>query len=662
MTEGAKSSRMWCYFRRLIFTPMRDLLRGRITGRFDFYGQLQEVFPEPLARHLLKIVRRTQLDRREQALVTKELMRRFGDRIHGRRSWDTVQTRLGIRRTARSIRRRYKRQRHWARRIHDKTLVAIACSPLAFIVLYICAMVFFWFSKPTISVDNLTQLNEPTLAVPKEDWGWPLYRKAALGFDIHGDITGNMIYYGRTPTHPLWEDMVLFLQDHTQELALIEGAARKRAFGLLLEYDGYYQGNDAMALNGPSLDDPTLPDIPNGYEWGDAGRNLYFHGRVYGFLCIRSLTELTSSDAYLAIEQGDADRFCDRMETLVRIAEHQAQLRCLPGAERANGCRYTAYVTLADALVSRSKVLEDGHLERLRVLLEGQAGKALVDTEGIRLIMMDLIQNAYTRDSLVGGWMTPEGAWLFHDRHHDAPPPHISTYQRLKYTAFTPIVACLMPSRRSMVDQMETHLKRFDEELAIPLHELPDEPRGIENFCGVLPFWHYMSLDTLMYYTGIRRMVTVNDSMRVGSLFGVEVEQYRRQHGEWPNRLEDLPGAAIYIDPITGAPAQYLVRNGQPVLYSVGSDRDNDAGRLPLYPYGDELEEDVNWAQRWNDDDPADGDWVLYPWPDTPLVYGRTVTLPSEDDGLHEGYGNLGMSGYGEVMTETGVEGDAPAP
>jgi len=61
-----------------------------------------------------------------------------------------------------------------------------------------------------------------------------------------------------------------------------------------------------------------------------------------------------------------------------------------------------------------------------------------------------------------------------------------------------------------------------------------------------------------------------------------------------------------------------------PVVYGVGSDRDDDGGRYPTkdrydwlpgeYPVSD------NWAAlEWRPrDTPADGDWVLAPWPPDP--------------------------------------------
>ena len=66
----------------LFRTPMRDLLRGRITGRLDIDRQLDESGLSGLAAGKVRnVVKRTRLWRREKIEVTYELIAHFLDGI-----------------------------------------------------------------------------------------------------------------------------------------------------------------------------------------------------------------------------------------------------------------------------------------------------------------------------------------------------------------------------------------------------------------------------------------------------------------------------------------------------------------------------------------------------------------------------------------------------
>ena len=60
---------------RLCRTPMRDLVRGQVTGRLDRDALLADAnLPEPLPQLVRQVVRRTRLFRLEKVAVAEELM------------------------------------------------------------------------------------------------------------------------------------------------------------------------------------------------------------------------------------------------------------------------------------------------------------------------------------------------------------------------------------------------------------------------------------------------------------------------------------------------------------------------------------------------------------------------------------------------------------
>jgi len=74
---------------------------------------------------------------------------------------------------------------------------------------------------------------------------------------------------------------------------------------------------------------------------------------------------------------------------------------------------------------------------------------------------------------------------------------------------------------------------------------------------------------------------------------------------------------------MSGEALFYRVSEAGLVIYSVGSDGDDDGGISPAnyrWNTSDVWQADPELASRWNDDDPADGDWIIWPLHDPPLM------------------------------------------
>jgi hypothetical protein len=62
----------------------------------------------------------------------------------------------------------------------------------------------------------------------------------------------------------------------------------------------------------------------------------------------------------------------------------------------------------------------------------------------------------------------------------------------------------------------------------------------------------------------------------------IALERYRRKHGALPEKLEQLVPEfldEVPADPFDGRPLRYLIRDGKPVIYSVGKNRVDDGGQ-----------------------------------------------------------------------------------
>ncbi len=112
---------------------------------------------------------------------------------------------------------------------------------------------------------------------------------------------------------------------------------------------------------------------------------------------------------------------------------------------------------------------------------------------------------------------------------------------------------------------------------------------------------------------GVRPQLVIQQ--RDAMLVAIGLELYRRRNGAWPESLEQLVPdllPAVPPDRFDGRPMRYRLVDGEPLLCSIGADRDDDGGRPPLDHRGRPT---PKLAARVVEDPAkaADGDWVLWP-------------------------------------------------
>jgi hypothetical protein len=110
----------------------------------------------------------------------------------------------------------------------------------------------------------------------------------------------------------------------------------------------------------------------------------------------------------------------------------------------------------------------------------------------------------------------------------------------------------------------------------------------------------------------------------------IALELHRRRHGDWPATLDELVPhllPAVPPDRFDGQPMRYVLADGHPVVYSVGTDRVDRGGTPPLLPSGRPNNAGAcQWIsmrqleEGWSPDQKSIGDWILWPQPADPLV------------------------------------------
>ena len=145
----------WNRFRRLCQTPMRDLVRARITGRLDLEAMIAAAeLPGPLPQLVRDVTRRTRLNRLEKVAVAEELTGHFRDGLnHGDPSDELARDFGDPVQAARLIGRAKRRNRPLVYRATVRSMQA-ACGRIGVgLLVYGWAEIRFFPGHPTPPVD-----------------------------------------------------------------------------------------------------------------------------------------------------------------------------------------------------------------------------------------------------------------------------------------------------------------------------------------------------------------------------------------------------------------------------------------------------------------------------------------------------------------------------
>jgi hypothetical protein len=143
--------------RRLRHSPLRDLIRGRITGRLDISALLDNCdLPKDATDCVGRVVKRTRLWRLEKIDLADELLAHFLDGLEAGTPVAKLLTDFGDeKQAARLIRRAKIRQRPWLWHVMRWCGRSLACLTVFYLVL----VAYYFSGSPTVSVNYLAKLN-----------------------------------------------------------------------------------------------------------------------------------------------------------------------------------------------------------------------------------------------------------------------------------------------------------------------------------------------------------------------------------------------------------------------------------------------------------------------------------------------------------------------
>jgi hypothetical protein len=205
----------------------------------------------------------------------------------------------------------------------------------------------------------------------------------------------------------------------------------------------------------------------------------------------------------------------------------------------------------------------------------------------------------------------------------------------------SPAVGLLMASRRGLLHEYDRMMDSLHAAGSRPLWERqrPVVEQRIDDWKrSRVQSIRYLPLNVLMPALGKTQITSEKAIMQRDALLAaIALEIHHRRHGQWPRSLEELVPdllPAVPPDRFDGQPLRYRLIEGAPVLYSVGTDRDDDGGRPALWKQAGRPDYDA--AAQWisaaeleeekKDQGSGphrvavpDADWILWPVPIEPI-------------------------------------------
>lgn len=608
--------RLW---RRIRYTPLREMVFGRPTGRLDLEAVIARGdLPEELAALVRETAGKTRLHRWQKAEVTRDLVEHFRDGLEGGETAENLCSAFGDPSAAALlIRRSMMRKQSWAVRQARLVVKVGLVSFAALVVIYLGIAVNDWRQRPNVATDHIAGMNAPIVATAMDQRAWPLVRDGLLSA----------------------RSRMSFDSEANPEVE--EGVARDRRLSELLTVAqaelGDWQGAEPVGpfepegrINAGTVDDffarvdpirSTLLEASRrpilGFEVGSAeatdprDREL-FHlveplvaaqdipvtpARLLdGSLItlplpylssLRLATRLLDADARRAVLAGRGARAVEDLVGMLRLA---AQVRTPPfliSQLVAMAIDQMVFKTLIDGLTAHPESFGDQDLEEIiAVLADLDDRRFMTDLSLERLSFDDLSQRIYTDDGDGDGRLVLGAVPALNGNVGGGGPVTEDAESGVFQFLLSPMLSRLTLSRAEATAIWDELFDQYELAAARPAWEIDRGSLGmirgkpLAEF-GSNPIEQVRLFPLPLLMPALDRAIIVSTILRTERDLALAVaglEASRRRSGEWPPTLEDAGLVLSPQDPMDGSTLRYRVFEGTPTLWSIGPDRDDDGG------------------------------------------------------------------------------------
>lgn len=610
-------------FTLLRTTPLRDLIRGRLSGRLNVEGIIAAgQLPVLVAGTVRQVVRRTRLWKVEKADLASELVAHFQDGLEAGATANELVGGFGdVRRAARLMRRAKIRNRGplWkARSILYRTLGTIF---LLLVAIYLVQAVRVFTAKPVLKLNVLETLNAAALATPESERAWPVYRAGALATR---KPPKDMKLQTAHPGDKDWAAAVAYVHENAGVLEQYRAAAAMPKIGIVFST----QLDPELEFRFASDRERKLAEAKANAARPEANP-LSISILLPQLATLREAAQMLRIDALAAAEDRDGQRATSDIIAMLGVVDHVEQMPFLISDLVSLAVLNMTTETTGRLMSAHAELFSDGQLVELsHRIAAARGGRLAVDIGCERMCFEDVLQRLYSDNGAGDGILIGAGTDLL---------PYMTDGQS---ASSIPPIKLAAPALSLVVAGRADIQAKYDEILNLAVAE-SHEPLWLRGKSQAdadaaklasSPWkgMRYLPVAILMpslSRAGIMGWLTVQ--RRDATLTAISLELYHRGHGDWPASLDLLAPRfipAVPVDQFDGKPLKYRIVDGRPLVYSVGADRKDDDGRIDAGPNGDyrasqwappedvaAARQDPDWCSPTRSTAIADGDWVLWP-------------------------------------------------
>jgi hypothetical protein len=455
---------------------------------------------------------------------------------------------------------------------------------------YLFLTVRLLVTHPTLAHNYSLELVAPTLGVPEADRAWPLYREAMLRLTpepkvvdpSHESLVGSgenlpmvdVNVQTERPGSKDWDKVERWIDENQGPLELArQGGTRPR-------YGFFYNdpGNDAWLTKA-------------GFEAKDLDPNK--NEMVISFLLpqhqeIRNLARLLEADARRVLPAGDRQAFLSDVAALVGMAEQLRNDLAFLVVDLISYAVFERALVLVDEASSKyPDVLRDedfGHLAH-QIVSYADGGPIVARLAGARADFYDFVQRICSDDGHGGGVLTYEGVEFLKSFRREL--GDTGNAEPFATSILAPLAGGII-SRREMVELGDALYDRAEAEFQLPLWRgNRDDYEAELQRLAKNPVNHVRYAPLLILMPSLKGCYAASQRVaqeRDATFVALALTLFHRQHGAWPERLDELVPNLLPVIPadrFTGEPLRYRVVEGRPVVYSVGPDKVDNGGQMP---------------------------------------------------------------------------------
>ena len=620
-------SEWFAAFRKIPQTPLHDLIRLQITGRLNWRARVAESdLPEVAKRKIVDVVKSTRLWRFEKSQIANELIAHFDDGQSRGLSVDSLVENFGETDTVARLMRSAKKRN---RSIFWKTLVAGGYAFLAFLIFYAGLAVWFMSGKPNPSVDYFAVVSADAMAVPEDQRAWPIYREAWIEHDfINLDMqkrvgaTLDESWNDFRPGDEKWPAVVEFLGEHESLVKAIRRGGQRPGFGLEFKLTRDYSEADLLAMRGRGFSDEEHADDGNS-EFDFLNDALIAGTLVTQYQEMQKMARVLQTDVFRMAESDNADLVTQDFNAMLGLGPQAAEMPMLLRGLVGLALNRLACNTLEEFLSGYPDLLSDQQLKTIAEKMESHSLRKLVRVDGELAFKKDLIQRIYSDDGAGDGRLTDEGLAAIPDLFampqagtSGARNPLVSMLVKI----VGPGVAFVSCSRKDLERAVEGAMDEWRAAVGVPFYEQANrEPDYFEQLIDKHASNSIAAKTFIGWLMPAVKLCSVAgeraECYRNGTLIGLAAYRFRLRHDRFPETADELVPEfleQVPVDMVTGQPLHYRLQDGEPLIYSVGQDRDDDGGMEAFKLDGERL--DVHRHFDQNVAQPVDGDWILWPF------------------------------------------------